>query len=277
MQEQILPVPFHGDTLVMVDHNNQPFVAMKSVVENMGLAWQSQHAKLKEKFGSVITIIVTTAGDGKNYEMTCLPLRKLAAWLYSINPNKVAEHLRDKVRQYQDECDDALWDYWTKGAAVRGGESANTGHQLSAINTHLKLLDRLEAERHPEKRSVIYQQLEYVSRMLGFETPDINKLGFAQETSGHDPLLGEFWDMVEYIGVDKLNHSHDPELIAINLPHLAKMAIKLKVPLVNIAACRRALSRSAAPKFIESNRVVNSALEKRAMRCWIFSALANGY
>ncbi len=28
MQEQILPVPFHGDTLVMVDHNNQPFVAM---------------------------------------------------------------------------------------------------------------------------------------------------------------------------------------------------------------------------------------------------------
>jgi hypothetical protein len=51
MQEQIFPVPFHGDTLVMVDHNSQPFVAMKSVVESMSLNWQTQHRKLKEKFG----------------------------------------------------------------------------------------------------------------------------------------------------------------------------------------------------------------------------------
>lgn len=164
-----------------------------------------------------------------------------------------------------------------RASKVNSRRLPSASQQLSAHNTRLKLLDRLEAERHPEKREAIYQQLDQVSRMLNVPTPDINKLGFAQEAPECDPLLGEFWDMVEYIGVDKLNHSHDPGLIAINLPHLAKMAIKLKVPLVNIAACRRALSRSVAPKFIESNRVVNSALEKRAMRCWIFSTLATGH
>lgn len=46
MQEQILPIQFHGDTLVMVTHG------------------------------------------------------KLAGWMYSINPNKMAEHLRDKVPLY---------------------------------------------------------------------------------------------------------------------------------------------------------------------------------
>ena len=274
MQEQILPVPFHGDTLVMVDHNNQPFVAMKPVVENMGLNWQSQHAKLSDKFNSTIAIIAMVGLDGKNREMTCLPLRKLAAWLYSINPNKVAEHLRDKVRQYQDECDDALWDYWTKGSAVRGGEGANTGQQLSAINTHLKLLDRLEVERHPEKRAVIYQQLEYVSRMLGLQTPDIDKLGYAHVEPDVDPLVGEFWDAVEYIGLDKLDHSKDEGFIALNLPHLAKVAAKAKVSMPSLSACRRGLAGSKEPKFMASNQVVRSKLEDRAMRCWIFRVLA---
>lgn len=273
MQEQIFPIPFHGDTLVMVDHNSQPYVGMRSVVENMGLDWASQFVKLKSKFSSSVVIITTVGENGKNREMLCLPLRKLAGWMYSINPNKVAEHLRDKVRQYQDECDDALWDYWTKGSAVRGGEGANTGQQLSAINTHLKLLDRLEVERHPEKRAVIYQQLEYVSRMLGLQTPDIDKLGYAHVEPDVDPLVGEFWDAVEYIGLDKLDHSKDEGFIALNLPHLAKVAAKAKVPMPSLSACRRVLTGSKAPKFVASNQVVRSKLEDRTMRCWVFRVL----
>lgn len=87
MNDQIIPVTFHGDTLALVDHEGEPFVAMKPVVENMGIDWGGQHIKLTEKFGSVIEIISTTGGDGKQYEMVCLPLRKFPAWLYSINPS----------------------------------------------------------------------------------------------------------------------------------------------------------------------------------------------
>jgi hypothetical protein len=49
----------------------------------------------------------------------CMPVRKLPAFLASINPSKVRVSLRPTIVRYQEECDNALWDYWTKGQAVK--------------------------------------------------------------------------------------------------------------------------------------------------------------
>ncbi|MFH4338728.1 phage antirepressor N-terminal domain-containing protein, partial [Acinetobacter baumannii] len=87
---------------------NQPFTAMRPIVEGMGLTWQSQYEKLKQRFSSVITEIVTTGKDGKQYNMVCLPVRKLFGWLMTISPNKVNPEIRDTVIMYQQECDDVL-------------------------------------------------------------------------------------------------------------------------------------------------------------------------
>src|SRR5690554_6507938 len=118
---QLMPVPFYEDTVVLVGQGNEPLVAMKPVVVNMGLSWDGQLRKLGEKFNSVTCVTTATGADGKQYEMICLLLRKLPACLYSINPSRVKPELRDKIIRYQEECDDALWDYWTKGSAVRPG------------------------------------------------------------------------------------------------------------------------------------------------------------
>ncbi|WP_431355420.1 phage antirepressor N-terminal domain-containing protein [Acinetobacter baumannii] len=40
-------VPFHSADLVIIEFNNQPFTAMRPIVEGMGLTWQSQYEKLK--------------------------------------------------------------------------------------------------------------------------------------------------------------------------------------------------------------------------------------
>ncbi|MCG9041978.1 phage antirepressor N-terminal domain-containing protein [Laribacter hongkongensis] len=88
---------------MLVGHDNEPFVAMKPVVTNMGLDWAAQFTKLKEKFSSTIGEITTVGEDGKYREMVCLPLRKLPAWLYSINHNKVKPELQDKIVRYQNE------------------------------------------------------------------------------------------------------------------------------------------------------------------------------
>lgn len=114
----MMTVPFHGDSLYVVNHNGEPYVPMKPVVEGMGLAWQSQLAKLRRRFASTITEIVMVAEDGKRRNMVSLPLRKLAGWLQTISPNKVNPKIRDKVIQYQEECDDVLYEYWTKGVVV---------------------------------------------------------------------------------------------------------------------------------------------------------------
>ncbi|MEX6116747.1 phage antirepressor N-terminal domain-containing protein [Providencia hangzhouensis] len=108
-------VPFHGNNLYVVNYNGEPYVPMKPIVDGMGLAWQSQLEKIKLKFKSTVTEIVIVAADGKERSMVCLAFRKFAAWLNSIMPNKVKPEIRDKVIQYQEECDDVLYEYWTTG------------------------------------------------------------------------------------------------------------------------------------------------------------------
>lgn len=115
---QSVVVPFHGSNLYLVDHQGDPYVPMKPVVEGMGLAWQVQHRKLASKFSKgIIEMVIPSAGG--NQTMTCLPLRKLPAWLYSVQPGKVSPEIREKVVAYQEECDEVLWQYWTTGKADR--------------------------------------------------------------------------------------------------------------------------------------------------------------
>ncbi len=112
-------VPFHGQELAMVDHNGEPYVAMRPVCDGIGLEWARQSQKLtdqSEKFNCVH--MPTVAADGKQREMVCIPLKKLNGWLFSINPEKVAEGIRDRVIAYQEECFQALYDYWHKGISL---------------------------------------------------------------------------------------------------------------------------------------------------------------
>ncbi|WP_336037638.1 phage antirepressor N-terminal domain-containing protein, partial [Acinetobacter pittii] len=113
-----IAVPFHNAELYLVEHNGQPYVPMRPVVEGMGLTWASQTVKFnsnKARWG--VSIIETPTLSGIQ-EMLCIPLRKLFGWFTSISPNKVKPELRDTVIMYQNECDDVLWDYWSKGRAI---------------------------------------------------------------------------------------------------------------------------------------------------------------
>lgn len=106
-------VPFHGDTIYCTTINNQPYTPVKPIVENMGLEWSTQLQKLnanKERWSMLMINMV--AADGKCREMFCLPVRKLPAYLLTINPKKVSEKLRGKIVRYQEESDDVLWNYW---------------------------------------------------------------------------------------------------------------------------------------------------------------------
>ncbi|WP_272537523.1 phage antirepressor N-terminal domain-containing protein [Providencia sp. PROV225] len=107
-------VPFHGNNLYVVNYNGEPHVPMKPIVEGMGLDWKSQFSKIKSRFSKgMVEITIPTKGGEQS--MICLALRKLAGWLHTISPNKVKPEIRDKVIQYQEECDDVLYEYWTTG------------------------------------------------------------------------------------------------------------------------------------------------------------------
>lgn len=111
-------VPFNGQQIITAMAAGGAYVAMKPIVENLGMSWSTQQTKLMKqisKFNCVHMNMV--AADGKLRKLLCLPLKKLNGWLFSINPEKVRADIRDKLIQYQEECFTVLHDYWTKGKA----------------------------------------------------------------------------------------------------------------------------------------------------------------
>lgn len=273
MNTAIIPVQFNGDTLALVNHDGQPFVPMKPVVENIGLDWKSQHAKLVTKFSSTMVEITTVAEDGKNRSMFCLPLRKIPAWLYSINPEKVSPDLREKVIQYQEECDEVLWQYWTQGQAQRpgaGGKAGSISQQMSASRELSRLLKELKRETHPSLREALKRQAAHVSEVMGVPVPEMDSIGRSREPSQHGPELVAFWDAVQKIGEEALNHSPQRGYVAINLSQFFEMATEAGIELPQRNKVMRELRSSLDPRFVEANRAVRSPITEKTHRCWVF-------
>ncbi len=118
MVETLTPIPFHGDTLYLLEHEGEPYVPVRPICEALGLSWGKQTEKLKEQRWKC-SLMATVALDGKRREMLCIPLRKLPGWLYAISPAKVRPDIRPKLERYQDECDEVLWRHW-RGEGAHG-------------------------------------------------------------------------------------------------------------------------------------------------------------
>ncbi|HEK0319324.1 TPA: phage antirepressor N-terminal domain-containing protein [Proteus mirabilis] len=153
-------VPFHGNNLYVVNFNGEPYVPMKPIVEGMGLTWQSQFEKLKQRFRKGITEIVIPSKGG-DQSMLCLALRKLAGWLHTISPNKVKPEIRDKVIKYQEECDDVLYEYWTTGEVKKKHKS--TVQERNPLKNAVNLLVSKKGIMYPEAYSLVHQKFNVSS------------------------------------------------------------------------------------------------------------------
>ena len=111
-------------------------VVARRLVEQLGLDWSTQLAKLREdKFNRYNAFEGKAEGpDGKMYTSTILPLTSVNAFLFTVNPNNLdpadvvttimadgssfKESKQQKLIRYQNECQMALHDYWIHGAAM---------------------------------------------------------------------------------------------------------------------------------------------------------------
>jgi hypothetical protein len=116
-----------------------------------------------------------------------------------------------------------------------------------------------------------------------------------QELQADHPIVEQFWEAYEYLngmGVDsegpgdapcqpRLNHSRDAGLIAVNLNHFIQLASDMRQPVPDLSDLKKYLKTSRRPKFVESNRVICSAINEQhnrqydtprptSIRCWIF-------
>lgn len=269
MTTQLMPVPFHGDTVVLVGKDNEPYVAMRPIVENIGLGWSAQRIKIVERFDSTVSEIDTVAEDGKLRSMTCIPLRKLAAWLYSISPNKVAPELRDKIIQYQEECDEVLWKYWTKGGAARPG-AVTIAQQISMSKHRVALMKELMRSRNKVMREALGTEITRLSGSLGLAVPDLKGLGRVEPAQAD--VVADFWAALMQLDAKSVayNHSKKPNLVALNMPHLAELFAQHGIPIVLGSGVTSALKNSVNPRFIDL-KAVDSVIRKVTVKCWLFA------
>lgn len=106
-----------------------------------------------------------------------------------------------------------------------------------------------------------------------------------QRISTENPTAGRFWQIYHYLNErvvthadesgerdviqETLNHSNDKSLIAINIEHFHNACRLAGQEVIHATQLHRALPMSTSHTFIET-RKVRSAIEKRALNCWVF-------
>lgn len=148
------------------------FVAMKPLIEGMGLDWSGQRKKIvgDNRYRHMSIPYDTSSGV---QEMLSLATDHLPAFLYSINPNKIREDLRDKIIAFQSETFAVINSYWRE---------KRVSERLSSKPLDDKVLaerDRLKDELLQAQRDLIIE----LQRAKGEERPDVfNKWMSDEET-----------------------------------------------------------------------------------------------
>jgi len=134
--DAVTKVPFYGNELIVVEKNGQQMVAMKPIVEALGLDWGKQQELIKRDpvLSSTATVTGVVAKDGKVREMICLPLEFLNGWLFKVPASRYTGEKREIIGKYQRECYKVLSQYFHAGGAISPNAD---GQQLNGLATQL--------------------------------------------------------------------------------------------------------------------------------------------
>ncbi|EFS2938936.1 hypothetical protein HX566_003470 [Escherichia coli] len=208
-------VPFNGQQIITAMAAGVAYVAMKPIVENLGMSWSTQQTKLMKqisKFNCVHMNMV--AADGRLRKLLCLPLKKLNGWLFSINPEKVRADIRDKLIQYQEECFTVLHDYWTKGKAENARKKTSVDDR-TPLRDAVNMLVSKKHLMYPEAYAMIHQRFNVES----IEELDASQIPQAVEYIHRVVLEGEFIGKQEELPAPKLDINFPISWFAENAPY----------------------------------------------------------
>lgn len=107
-------VPFNSGSLLLVEHQNVPFVPLQPLLKSIGLGWRNAAVQRSLKRFKTAVVKIPTVYQTVTNAFECLPLRKLPAWLMTIELTRVDAKARKQLMAYQNGCDDALWDHWIR-------------------------------------------------------------------------------------------------------------------------------------------------------------------
>lgn len=100
------------------------------------------------------------------------------------------------------------------------------------------------------------------------ETLPINCLTLASKNLIQNKTLEDFWASVHNYGINKLNHSRKPNLLAFNLGQIYEYIEGL--PPRNQLSSILMQSRAPFPVYMQHNHAVHSGVTNKTVKCWVF-------
>ncbi len=103
-----------------------------------------------------------------------------------------------------------------------------------------------------------------------------------QAINADHPVVTSFWELFEFLNgpLDEpggaLNHSRKNTFVALHLNEVIEMAMNKRQQVPPIHELKRLLKTSKSPKFLESNKAINSVRStdmsgaSKTVRCWLF-------
>ncbi|MDC4354109.1 Rha family transcriptional regulator [Acinetobacter baumannii] len=100
------------------------------------------------------------------------------------------------------------------------------------------------------------------------ETLPINCLTLESKNLIQNKTLEDFWASVHNYGINKLNHSRKPNLLAFNLGQIYEYIEGL--PPRNQLSSILMQSRAPFPVYMQHNHAVHSGVTNKTVKCWVF-------
>ena len=150
MNAQQQTVTFHGQSISVFTQNNQHYVAMKPICENIGLDWRAQRQRIMRHdiMKQGVVIITTPDKAGQMQETNCLPLEYLNGWLFGVDAARVKPEIKPRLLQYQRECFKVLSAHFMQPRALPQTPDTELAAQLptrdNLYHLYLMLADRMK-------------------------------------------------------------------------------------------------------------------------------------
>jgi hypothetical protein len=173
MSDQFTTVRFRNQDLLCLEQDDEIFVAMRPVVEGMGLSWPRQYRKLLADSETFCVAFKATQipGDDQSREHLFMPLEMLFGWLMSIHPSKVNPEIRPEIIAYRQECSRVLARHFSREIHELLRDTREYYHRANA-----KLMKGW-FKRYPHWEQILHDDLHKVPRAetaarLGYRSVD---------------------------------------------------------------------------------------------------------
>ncbi|MFI2816820.1 phage antirepressor N-terminal domain-containing protein [Vreelandella piezotolerans] len=226
-------INFHGASIPTFNVEGVIRVAMKPICDAIGLGWQSQWHRIKRHpVLSKGVVMMTTPSKGGIQKHLTLPLNKLNGWLFGVDASRVKPEIREKLVEYQEECFDALSDYWQKGQAVN--PRTVTPDERAGLRAAVTMLTTKRGLMHSAAYSLVHHRfnVEHIDELTPEQLPDaveyVHRMALEGDYLGKQNLpapaaavidypLAQQWDKWkehQLVGMDAAYHSDLRRLLA---------------------------------------------------------------